>query len=126
MVSRPVNAQTGAISLQVTTRTLDIGGRAATVKGLVDGSGKPGLVLDPGSRFQVELTNALQEETIVHWHGQIPPNGMDGVSNTAPMIASGASRSFDFAPRPGTYWMHSHVPAHEIDLLAAPLIVRSA
>ncbi|KAJ01728.1 multicopper oxidase family protein [Sulfitobacter mediterraneus] len=126
VVSSPVNAQTGATSLQVTTRTLDIGGRAATVKGIVDGSGKPGLVLDPGSRFRVELTNSLQEETIVHWHGQIPPNAMDGVSNTAPMIAPGASRSFNFAPRPGTHWMHSHVPAQEIDLLAAPLIVRSA
>lgn len=119
-------AQPAATALHVTTRTLDIGGRAATVKGIVDTAGKSGLVLDPGARFQVALTNDLQDETIVHWHGQIPPNIMDGVSNTAPMISPGTSRSFDFLPRPGTYWMHSHVPAQEIDLLAAPLIVRSA
>lgn len=125
LAAGPVNAQVGLNRLQVTTRTLDIGGRAATVKGILDGSGKPGLVLDPGERFLVDLTNELQEETIVHWHGQIPPNVMDGVSNTAAMIASGTSRKFDFSPRPGTYWMHSHVPAQEIDLLAAPLIVRS-
>ena len=125
-IGSPVNAQTGATNLQVTSRTLDIGGRAATVKGILDESGRSGLVLDPGARFRVELTNALQEETIVHWHGQIPPNSMDGVSNTAPMIAPGSSRMFDFVPRPGTYWMHSHVPAQEIDVLAAPLIVRSA
>jgi FtsP/CotA-like multicopper oxidase with cupredoxin domain len=27
---------------------------------------------------------------------------------------------------PGTHWMHSHVPVQEMQLLAAPLIVRSA
>ncbi|NTD32365.1 multicopper oxidase family protein, partial [Agrobacterium tumefaciens] len=26
----------------------------------------------------------------------------------------------------GTYWMHAHIPLHEMNLLAAPLIVRSA
>jgi FtsP/CotA-like multicopper oxidase with cupredoxin domain len=118
-------SQLDPTNLQVTTRTLDIGGRAATVKGIVDTSGRSGLVLDPGARFRVDLSNNLNEETIVHWHGQIPPNVMDGVSNTTPMIAPGTSRSFDFMPRSGTYWMHSHVPAQEIDLLAAPLIVRS-
>lgn len=117
--------QSDATTLKITTRTLDISGRAATVKGIVDASGRSGLVLDPAARFRVDLSNNLNEETIVHWHGQIPPNVMDGVSNTNPMIAPGTSRSFDFMPRSGTYWMHSHVPAQEIDLLAAPLIVRS-
>ncbi|GAB4387674.1 multicopper oxidase family protein [Albidovulum sp.] len=114
------------LTLRATRRTLDIGGRAASVTGLLDAAGRPGLVLDPGQRFRVELTNELDVETIVHWHGQIPPNAQDGVSNTNPMIAPGAGRAFDYAPHPGTYWMHAHVPAQEVDLLAAPLIVRSA
>lgn len=113
------------MSLRATTRTIEVNGRAATVKGLLNSTGRPGLVLDPGTRFHVDLTNDLAEETIVHWHGQIPPNTQDGVSNTNLMIAPGESRVFDFAPRPGTYWMHAHVPAQEIDMLAAPLIVRS-
>ena len=113
------------MSLRATTRIIEVNGRAATVKGLLNSTGRPGLVLDPGTRFHVDLTNDLAEETIVHWHGQIPPNAQDGVSNTNLMIAPGESRTFDFAPRPGTYWMHAHVPAQEIDLLAAPLIVRS-
>ncbi|MFV0292653.1 MAG: hypothetical protein ACK5II_05350 [Paracoccus sp. (in: a-proteobacteria)] len=41
------------------TRVLDIGGRAATVIGL----GK-GLILDPGQRFRVDLTNNLDEPTL--------------------------------------------------------------
>ena len=119
-------AASDALTLRATRRTLDVGGRTANVLGLVDASGRPGLTLDPGQRFRVDLSNHLDFETIIHWHGQIPPNAQDGVSNTNPMIAAGGTRSFDFAARPGTFWMHSHVPAQEIDLLAAPLIVRSA
>ena len=44
----------------------------------------------------------------------------------APMLAPGESRSYDFAPHPGTHWMHAHIPEQEVGLLAAPLIVRPA
>ncbi|MSU90337.1 multicopper oxidase domain-containing protein [Rhodobacteraceae bacterium 2CG4] len=112
--------------LSATRRTIEVGGRAASVMGLVDVTGRPGLTLDPGEPFRIHLANDLDVETIIHWHGQVPPNAQDGVSNTNPMLAPGARRRFDFAPRPGTFWMHSHIPAQEIDLLAAPLIVRGA
>lgn len=111
--------------LRATTRTLDVDGRAATVNGLLPDRGGPGLVLDPGQRLRGTVVNELSEETLIHWHGQIPPNAQDGARNTNPMLAPGASRSYDFATRPGTYWMHAHVPPQEIDLLAAPLIVHS-
>jgi FtsP/CotA-like multicopper oxidase with cupredoxin domain len=113
------------IALSAATRTLDIGGRAATVFGLT-GPGGQGLVLDPGQRFRVDLTNALDRETIIHWHGQIPPNAQDGVPDMPmPLLKPGEIRSYDFEARPGTHWMHSHVPIQEMQLLAAPLIVRS-
>lgn len=124
--SRPAQAETPFQRLRATTRTLDINGRAATVSGLLNSAGGQGLILDPGQRFQVEVVIELAEETIIHWHGQIPPNAQDGVSNTNPMIFPKDLRRFDFETRPGTYWMHAHVPAQEIDMLAAPLIVRSA
>ena len=113
------------LALSAATRTLDIDGRAATVFGLA-GSGGQGLVLEPGQRFQVDLTNTLDTPTIIHWHGQIPPNVQDGVPDLPmPLLAPGETRSYDFEPRPGTHWMHSHVPIQEMQLLAAPLIVRS-
>lgn len=124
--TRPAQAETPFQRLRATTRTLDINGRAATVNGLLNSAGGQGLILEPGQRFQVDVVNELAEETIIHWHGQIPPNAQDGVSNTNPMIFPKELRRFDFEPRPGTYWMHAHVPAQEIDMLAAPLIVRSA
>jgi FtsP/CotA-like multicopper oxidase with cupredoxin domain len=124
---RPARAETPALALRATTRTLDIGGRAATVYGLVNAAGGPGLTLDPGARFRVDLRNDLPVETLIHWHGQIPPNLQDGVPDMPmPKLRPGESRAYDFAALPGTYWMHSHIPAQEMQLLAAPLIVRSA
>lgn len=113
------------ISLSASTRTLDIDGRAAAVFGLANPAGQ-GLVLNPGQRFRVDLTNDLDVGMILHWHGQIPPNAQDGVPDMPmPLLAPGESRSYDFEARPGTHWMHSHVPIQEMQLLAAPLIVRS-
>ncbi|RYG91775.1 copper oxidase [Loktanella sp. IMCC34160] len=113
------------ISLAAVTRTLDIEGRAATVFGLAGPAGQ-GLILDPGQRFRVDLINNLNVGTIIHWHGQIPPNVQDGVPDMPmPLLAPGETRSYDFEARPGTHWMHSHVPTQEMQLLAAPLIVRS-
>jgi len=121
-----LRAAANAVSLTATTRTIEVQGRAATVMGLVNRQGGLGLTFDPGQRFKVDLTNALDVETIIHWHGQIPPNAQDGVPNTNPMLTPGETRGYDYAARPGTFWMHAHVPAHEVGLLAAPLIVRSA
>ncbi len=113
------------MALAATTRTLDIDGRAATVLGLSGPSGQ-GLVLEPGQRFRVDLTNRLDFGTIIHWHGQIPPNVQDGVPDIPmPPLAPGETRSYDFAALPGTYWMHSHIPVQEMRMLAAPLIVYS-
>jgi len=114
-------------TLRATTRTLEINGRAATVYGLENATGGHGLIFDPGERFAVDLTNDLDVETSIHWHGQIPPNAQDGVPGLPmPLLQPGEMRAYDFAPIPGTHWMHSHVPIQEMQLLAAPLIVRSA
>ena len=124
-IPRPAFAQSAPLSLTAATRVIEVRGRAATVMGLVDGTGRQGLILDPGQRFRVDLTNTLDEEMIIHWHGQIPPNVQDGVPNLPlPLLRPGETRSFDYLPGPGTHWMHSHVPVQEMNLLAAPLIVR--
>ncbi|MFC5384437.1 multicopper oxidase family protein [Aquamicrobium segne] len=123
--TRPGFAQAPATRLRAASRVLDIDGRAATVWGLEGPSGQ-GLVLHPGQRFRVDLTNELPEATLIHWHGQIPPNEQDGVPDMPmPKLTPGEARGYDFATIPGTYWMHAHIPLHEMRLLAAPLIVRS-
>ena len=82
---RFANAQS-AMALSAATRVLDVDGRAATVFGLEALSGQ-GLVLDPGQRFRVDLANRLDVPTLIHWHGQIPPNEQDGVPDVPrPML----------------------------------------
>lgn len=124
---RKAIASADAPTIRATTRTLDIGGRPARVLGLLQPDGTSGLILEPGLPFRATLTNGLDEPTIIHWHGQIPPVEQDGVGDMpAPMLRPGETRRYDFAADPGTHWMHAHVPDQEMRLLAAPLIVRSA
>lgn len=110
--------------LRAETRILDIGGRAATVLGLVQPGGAQGLSLTAGQDFQVRLENALDAPTLIHWHGLIPPFGQDGVPDLPqPLLKPG--EGFDYAfplDTPGTHWMHAHT-LQEQQLLAAPLIV---
>jgi FtsP/CotA-like multicopper oxidase with cupredoxin domain len=114
--------------LNAMTRTLEVKGKSATVFGIQQSNGVSGLYLDPGQRFMVDLANRLTEDTIIHWHGQTPPVAQDGVAITGEekVIAAGTVQPYDYAPRPGTYWMHSHQGLQEMQLMTAPLIVRSA
>lgn len=112
--------------LAVTRRSLEVNGKAATVFGIVQPDGTSGLTLDPGQRFQVDLANDAGEAAIIHWHGMTPPYLQDGVADKMrPLLAAGATASYDFDPRPGTHWMHSHHGLQEQNLMAAPLIVHS-
>lgn len=124
----PSLAQSGGAqqTLRAVRRVIDINGRAASVFGLENALGGRGLILEPGDRFKVRLENDLDVGTMIHWHGQIPPNDQDGVPDAPlPALRPGEAREYDFAPLAGTHWMHSHLPVQEMQLLAAPLIVRS-
>src|SRR5208337_2111636 len=113
--------------LMVDTRILEINGKSAKVFGLVRSGGSPGISLDPGQPFNVALTNALSDPTLIHWHGLTPPWPMDGVPDKpAPLLKPGETRTYAFpVAEPGTYWMHAHT-LREQNLLAAPLIVHAA
>jgi len=116
--------------LVIDRRTISIGDRPAKVYRLGPPDGGTGLVFEPGERFRVRVQNRLDEPTIIHWHGQTPPAGSDGVSRDGPtgetLIPPRGSRDYDFPARPGTHWMHAHYGVQEQRLLAAPLIMREA
>jgi FtsP/CotA-like multicopper oxidase with cupredoxin domain len=126
--ARDAYAQASPVRLSAERRVLDVNGRAASVFGIRQPNGTAGVVLDPGQRFAVALANDSGEPTIIHWHGQTPPVRRDGIADTGfeTVIAAGAAQTYDFAPRPGTHWMHSHHGLQEQILMAAPLIVRTA
>jgi FtsP/CotA-like multicopper oxidase with cupredoxin domain len=106
---------------------LEVNGRSAKVFGLEGPGGRPGIRLAAGERFQVELVNESGTRTLVHWHGQLPPWTQDGFPwPQTPPILNGAVQTYDYAPIPGTYWMHSHHEMQEQSLMTAPLIVHTA
>jgi FtsP/CotA-like multicopper oxidase with cupredoxin domain len=61
-----------------------------------------------GQRVQVRLKNDLPDPTIIHWHGLLIAEEMDGHPRYA--IAPGASFEYDFQVinRAGMYWFHPH------------------
>src|SRR5208282_4805061 len=127
LAQEPAPASIVATVLKAMTRSLDINGRAATVYGLLQRNGTPGLTMNAGDNFDVALHNELPDPTLIHWHGLLPPWPMDGVPDTpAPLLKAGEARGYLFRVADGgTYWMHAHT-LQEQNLLAAPLIVRSA
>jgi FtsP/CotA-like multicopper oxidase with cupredoxin domain len=121
--------QPRSAKLQLTagTRSLDVNGKPARVFGLIGPNGKSGITLAPGERFHVDLVNRTGTSTLIHWHGQLPPWKQDGFPwPQTPPVPADHTQSYDYAPIPGTFWMHSHQGLQEQSLMTAPLIVRSA
>ena len=116
----------GAKTLRMQTRQIEVAGKAATRYGVIQASGAFGLTLNEGDQFDVRLENRLGVLAGLHWHGLTEPWRQDGVPYlSGPPIAPGAARDFNFpATPPGTRWMHSHFGLQEQNLLAAPLIIR--
>lgn len=112
--------------LAVTSRTIEVNGKATRVFGLGQPDGTQGLFLDAESDFNVALANEADASTLIHWHGLTPPWKMDGVpDNPAALLHPAEIRRYSFpAGMGGTHWMHAHT-LQEQNLLAAPLIVRT-
>jgi FtsP/CotA-like multicopper oxidase with cupredoxin domain len=122
------NADDAVFAIDVTTRSLDVNGRAAKVYGLLVNGRPGGLFTRFGPDFSARVTNQLAEDTLIHWHGLIPPINLDGVPGlSGPVLKPGESQTYVFPNRrTGTHWMHSHLGLQEQQLLAAPLIVAEA
>jgi FtsP/CotA-like multicopper oxidase with cupredoxin domain len=123
---RDVRASSHA-ELQIIRRTLEVKGKAASVYGIEGPGGKPGLRLEPGQAFRVRLYNQSDVPSVIHWHGQTPPHGQDGVAHLSQdPVPPGGSHDYDFENvRTGTHWMHSHIGLQEQQMMAAPLVVLS-
>jgi FtsP/CotA-like multicopper oxidase with cupredoxin domain len=117
---------TAKLRLTAGTRSLGVNGKSARVFGLIGPNGKSGITLSPGERFHVDLVNRTGTSTILHWHGQLPPWRQDGFPwPQTPSIPADETRSYDYVPIAGTFWMHSHQGLQEQSLMSAPLIVHS-
>ena len=77
---------------------------------------------------RIAVTNTLDEETSMQWHGVLTPSHMDGVPGLSfPGIKPGETFVYAFAVRQaGTYWYHSHSGVQELVGHYAPMIIEPA
>lgn len=63
-----------------------------------------------GDEITLNVTNHLDVDTSIHWHGILLPFHMDGVPGVSfPGIRPGATFRYEFPLiQAGTYWYHSH------------------
>jgi CopA family copper-resistance protein len=104
---------------------VEVDGRRATgitMNGTIPG---PLLRFREGDEAVIRVTNRLDEDTSIHWHGIILPAAMDGVPGvTFPGIHPGQTFEYRFPIRQsGTYWFHSHSGFQEQAGHYAPILI---
>ncbi|WP_299560289.1 multicopper oxidase family protein [uncultured Sulfitobacter sp.] len=118
MLPRTVFATQEPISLRaeaVMQQVLPAGDGRTSMLGFNGSMPGPELRLRRGHKAEIEVENALEEGTAVHWHGIRLDNMMDGVPVlTQELVQPGARMTYSFVPPDsGTYWYHSHYISHE-------------
>jgi CopA family copper-resistance protein len=100
-------------------------GHAVAINGTVPG---PLVRLKEGQKVRLSVTNHLDEETSIHWHGLLVPFEMDGVPGVSfPGIKPGETFVYEFTVRQsGTYWYHSHSGLQEQEGHYAPIVIDPA
>ncbi|MCB2226418.1 MAG: multicopper oxidase domain-containing protein [Desulfarculaceae bacterium] len=96
---------------------------AMTVNGSIPG---PTLRFVEGDTARIQVTNKMDVDTSIHWHGLLVPPGMDGVPDISfPPIAPGATFTYEFPIRQsGTYWYHSHTRLQEQSGVYGSIVIK--
>ncbi|MEO5924647.1 MAG: copper resistance system multicopper oxidase [Bryobacteraceae bacterium] len=100
-------------------------GHAITVNGQLPG---PLLRWREGDEIELRVTNRLEEDTSIHWHGILLPFQMDGVPGISfPGIKPGETFTYRFkVKQSGTYWYHSHSNLQEQIGHYGPIVIDPA
>jgi CopA family copper-resistance protein len=117
-----------SIALRVGHTAFTVNGRtghAVTVNGTLPA---PLLRLQEGRNVRIAVTNTLDEDTSIHWHGLLLPFQMDGVPGVSfPGIRPRETFVYEFPVRQsGTYWYHSHSGLQEAIGHYGPIIIDPA
>lgn len=117
-----------AVDLHIRRENLNVGGRLGrpiTINGSMPG---PLIRLKEGQRARLNVTNGLDEDTSIHWHGIILPENMDGVPGVSfPGIRPGETFHYEYdVQQSGTYWYHSHSGLQEQLGHLGPLVIDPA
>jgi len=118
-------ADTTEYRLTITQEKINITGKdrmAMKLNGQIPG---PTLRFKEGDVAVIYVTNEMDCETSVHWHGILLPNFFDGVPYlTTPPIKPGETQRYEFPLiQSGTYWYHSHTMLQEQSGLYGSIVI---
>ena len=102
-------------NLTVEYKTVNFTGTERQAMAINNSLPAPTLYFKEGETAVIHVTNKMDVETSIHWHGILLPNFQDGVPYlTTPPIRPGKTHTFTFPlNHSGTYWYHSHTGLQE-------------
>ena len=105
----------GTYDLVIGETTLDASGAERPALAINGSVPAPTLRFFEGEELTINVTNTLEVDSSIHWHGLILPFVMDGVPGvTFDGIEPGTTHTYRFpAQQSGTYWYHSHSGVQE-------------
>ncbi len=123
---QPGNHRT--FDLAIAETPLTIGGRQTKAKTINKTVPGPVLRFREGETVTLRVTNQMDEDTSIHWHGILLPSNMDGVPNVSfPGIKPGETFVYQYTlKQSGTYWYHSHSGLQEQSGVFGPIIIDPA
>ena len=128
-IVKPLPALSGTdIALTINSFTLPVDGKPTPAIGVNGTVPAPLLRLKEGQNVRLAVSNALDVESSIHWHGLLVPFPMDGVPGISfPGIKAKSSFLYEFPIiQSGTYWYHSHSGAQEQEGLYGPIVIDPA
>ncbi len=103
-------ALAGSYDLTIAETTINVSGTQRTALGINGTVPGPTLRFKEGEDLVLKVTNSLDVDSSIHWHGLIVPTREDGVPGISfDGIKPGTTHTYRFpAQQSGTYWYHSH------------------
>jgi CopA family copper-resistance protein len=110
-IARPLPMVSGSdIALRIAHQMMTIDGRDSHAIGVNGTVPAPLIRLKQGTTVRLSVTNDLDEDSSIHWHGLLVPAQFDGVPGISfPGIRPRSTFVYEFPIlQAGTYWYHSH------------------
>ncbi|MGH6617844.1 copper resistance system multicopper oxidase [Sphingomonas sp.] len=116
------------ISLRIAHQMMTVDGRQSHAIGINGTVPAPLVRLKEGTTVRLSVTNDLDEDSSIHWHGLLVPFQMDGVPGVSfPGIKPRSTFVYEFPVRQsGTYWYHSHSGLQEQIGHYGPIVIDPA
>lgn len=123
-----LGALAGTYDLVIDEQPLEIDGKTKSAMTINGGIPGPTLRFKEGEDVTINVTNNLDVDSSIHWHGLLLPYTQDGVPGISfPGIRPGETFTYRFPiVQAGTYWYHSHSGFQEQEGVYGSIVIEPA